>query len=190
MDFQSSVSPKAPAPLATANFSLAGMGMPRRTSAEQAELERHKAARALPDDLFANHTQVVRARHEAERAQRRLEQVHQLAAARDSIADQLTDARGALTMAQRDLEDAAIAGALRADGDMSGYQAAQQKRDQLRTRVEMLEHAYQAAQFTGYADRAKLKDAEHEARAELDRVLTALKRQRAHAKLDSGSEPV
>ncbi len=181
---------KPASPVPTLGISLAGMGLPRRTVAEQAELDRHAAARALPDDLFAHHPQVVLARHEAERTRRRVEQAPQLAAARDHIADQLTDARDALTMAQRDMEDAAIADALRSDGDVSHYQAAQQQRDQLHDRVAMLETAYLAAQFTSFADQVKLKEAAKEANAALDSVLTALKRQHANAKAAGGAVPV
>ncbi len=186
-----SIPAKPPAPVSKATFSLAGM-VHTRTAEEQAMLNRHSAARALPDSMFTDHPEVVQARQVAQHAQRRVEAAPVLAAMVDQVADHIISANEAIAKLERALDQAVIDDLLAADTDFGRATAVQNMLHDLENRRVLLERAYHLARHTSFSEQIKLKEAAREAELALSNLVFKLKSQHVerHHHPMAGGQPV
>jgi len=188
---QFSIPAKPPAPVSEAKLSLAGM-VHKRTAEEQAMLDRHSAARALPDSMFADHLEVVQARQVAQHAQRRVEAAPVLAGMVDQVADHITAANEGIAELERALDRAVIDDLLAADTDFGRATAVQNMLHDLENRRVLLKRAYDLARHTSFSEQIKLKDAAREAESALSNLVFKLKCQHVdrHPHPVAGGQPV
>lgn len=184
-----SIPAKPPAPVSEAKLSLT---VHTRTAEEQAMLDRHSAARALPDSMFADHPEVVQARQVAQHAQRRVEAAPVLAGMVDQVADHITAANEAIAELERALDRAVIDDLLAADTDFGRAAAVQNMLHDLENRRVLLERAYDLARHTCFSDQIKLKEAAREAASALSNLVFKLKSQHVerHPHPMAGGQPV
>jgi len=184
-----SIPAKPPAPVSEAKLSLT---VHTRTAEEQAMLNRHSAARALPDSMFTDHPEVVQARQVAQHAQRRVEAAPVLAGMVDQVADHITAANEAIAELERALDRAVIDDLLAADTDFGRATAVQNMLHDLENRRVLLKRAYDLARHTSFSDQIKLKGAAQEAASALSNLVFKLKCQHVdrHPHPMAGGQPV
>jgi len=184
-----SIPAKPPAPVTEAKFSLP---VHKRTTAEQTELERNSAARALPDSMFASYPEVVQARHVLQHAQRRVEAAPVLAGMVDQVAEHITAANQGIAELERALDQAIIDDLVAGDTDFGRATVMQNMLNDLENRRVLLNRAYHLARHTSFSDQFKLKEAAREAASALSNVVFRLKCQHVdrHPHVLTGGRPV
>ena len=184
--------PTQPArPVPDAKFSLAGM-VHKRTPAEQAEQDRRAAARKLPDELFADHPEVLLAREVEQHAHRLAEAAPVLAGMVDQVADHITAANEAIAQLERALDHAVINDLLAGDTDFGKASAVQNALHAQENRRVLLDRAYHLARHTSFSEQIRLKEAAREAESALSNLVFKLKCQHVdrHPHLLTGGQPV